>query len=214
MEKWHLYSRGVAGGGAIVTATGAGGYASETTSYDTPPVRTTQGAEYWFYDPGYTSGFDITNNPGDHNHGIPQGTQLMVAGGGTVTWTPSGSHVHLNVNYNHDHKIDLPPHNHSFEVPNHTHEINLPNHTHELEFGIFEGPKATAVVIKVDGNEVPITSPSVQNVDLVPYLAKDADGKILRGTWHEIEISPNSLSRIVASVVVQLFVQSRGGGNY
>lgn len=36
-----------------------------------------------------------TSTVGDHNHGIPPGTQLLVAGGGTVTWQASGAHSHI-----------------------------------------------------------------------------------------------------------------------
>lgn len=44
--------------------------------------------------------------------------------------------------------------------------------------------------------------------------AKDEDGKITRGTWHEIKIVPDSLTRIEANLFVQTFVQSVGGGDY
>lgn len=36
-----------------------------------------------------------TGPDGAHNHGIPAGTQLMVVGGGAVTWIPAGSHMHI-----------------------------------------------------------------------------------------------------------------------
>jgi len=55
---------------------------------------------------------------------------------------------------------------------------------------------------------------SADEVDIVPYLDKDDSGRIRRGAWHTIEIKPNTLGRVVASVVSQIFVQSRGGGNY
>jgi hypothetical protein len=35
-----------------------------------------------------------TGLSGSHNHGIPNGTVLMVDGGGTVTWSSAGSHSH------------------------------------------------------------------------------------------------------------------------
>lgn len=37
----------------------------------------------------------LTGPAGDHNHGIPFGTQLMVQGGGVVTWVPAGTHTHV-----------------------------------------------------------------------------------------------------------------------
>jgi hypothetical protein len=35
-----------------------------------------------------------TSSAGGHNHGIPDGTQLMTASGGTVTWSAAGGHTH------------------------------------------------------------------------------------------------------------------------
>lgn len=35
-----------------------------------------------------------TNAVGDHNHGIPDGTELRKADGGTITWNASGGHSH------------------------------------------------------------------------------------------------------------------------
>lgn len=40
-----------------------------------------------------TSG-NSTSLSGGHNHGIPAGTQLMVSGGGTVTWQVAPTHSH------------------------------------------------------------------------------------------------------------------------
>ncbi|WP_342479510.1 phage tail spike protein [Paenibacillus sp. FSL F4-0097] len=183
---------------------------------------------------------DAVNVVGDHNHGIPSGTILMTQGGGTVSFSPSGGHSHIltsdhrhNVTIpghnhsvtipghdhtvdlpNHTHGIDLPNHSHSINLPNHQHVINIPNHTHGIEYGIYSGPTPTALVIEVDGNLVPFTETSGEDIDIVPYLSKDGSGRVQRGQFHEIKIAPNSLGRIVANVVTQLFVQSRGGGNY
>ena len=92
--------------------------------------------------------------------------------------------------------------------------ITLPDHTHEIEYGIYLGPEPSSVSIKVDGNTITgQTATSGSDIDIIPYLSKDADSKISRG-WHQIEITPDDLGRIVANVVTQLFVQSRGGGDY
>ena len=50
-------------------------------------------------------------------------------------------------------------------------------------------------------------------VDVTQYLEMQ-DGRIKRGVWHEIEIVPDKLTRIEANLFVQLFVQSRGGGDF
>lgn len=46
------------------------------------------------------------------------------------------------------------------------------------------------------------------------YLSKDDSGKIQRGTWHTVEVLPDTMSRIVGAVFSQTFCNSRGGGDY
>lgn len=104
-------------------------------------------------------------------------------------------------------------HTHEIKIPEHKHEISLPSHTHNIEYGIFEGPIPDTITVEVDGNVVPELSTNEDDINIIPYLAKDGGGRILRG-WHEIKITPNKLGRITANIVTQLFVQSRGGGNY
>lgn len=58
-----------------------------------------------------------------------------------------------------------------------------------------------------------VTEASEMDIDIIPYLSKDDSGKVLRGQFHDIKNTPNSLGRLVINVVTQLFVQSRGGGN-
>lgn len=232
VEAFRAYSRAIAGGGGISTTTEDGGHSTETTSTEPQSVQTTStkdaesvtsGGNVWFSDPGFTSGFDVTDTLPDHNHGIPPGTPLAVAGGGSIIWKASGGHSHIIQNVNHSHKVTIPSHfhtvtipkhNHTVTIPDHTHDISLPDHTHEIEYGIYEGPTPTMVTVKVDGNVIPGLGTNETDVDIVPYLEKDSAGKITRGTWHTIEIAPNKLGRIVASVVTQIFIQSRGGGNY
>lgn len=146
------------------------------------------------------------SSAGSHSHGIPDGTELLTPNG-TVTFYSAGSHTHL-LGY-HYHNFSSDPHVHGMD---HTHEI--PSHAHDIAFGIYEGPTATENEIRVDGESIPGTSVDRTNIDLVNYLSTDSEGKIKRGYWHTIEIVPNALSRVVASVVVQCFVQSRGGGDY
>jgi hypothetical protein len=97
-------------------------------------------------------------------------------------------------------------------VPSHTH--STPNHSHDPVLGIYKGGTATGVTVKVDGNIVPSGAISGGQFDAIPYLSKDADGKITRGTWHDIEITPNANTRIVADLHVKTFIRSITGGNY
>lgn len=97
----------------------------------------------------------------------------------------------------------------------HIHQVEIPPHVHAINYGIYESSvAASSLSIKVDGTIIPgETSLTGTDIDIVPYLNKDDAGKITRG-WHKVEITPNNLARITASVVKQIFVQSRGGGNY
>ncbi|RED54803.1 phage tail spike protein [Cohnella lupini] len=218
-------------GASSITTTGAS--SSTTTSStsvigDTLPVVSYEGS---LVNPGTMSTVP------DHNHGITSGTQLMVLGGGSVTFSASGSHSHNVGVHNHlfeseshfhgmNHTHDMPHYHsmpHTHEMPHyhsmpHTHDMphthSIPAHTHGIEYGIFEGVTPTSITVRVDGNVVPGLGVAEESVDIIPYLAKDGEGRVTRGTWHTIQITPNSLGRIVSSVVSQIFVQSRGGGDY
>ena len=172
---------------------------------------------------------DYTRSSGRHVHTIPPGTRLMVEGGGTVTWGYGGEHSHDLYNHGHEinipnhqhnvsipshtHSVDIPSHTHSVNIPNHQHSITLPNHTHDLEFGIYQGSIADNVQIKVDGEVIPSIQPG-EDIDIIPHLSVDSAGKVQRNTWHVIEIIPNTMTRIVANIFLQIFTQSRGGGDY
>jgi phage minor structural protein len=211
-QPFRAYEKAIESGGGIVTTTQAGGAAVPTTSTTDSSIETSQTSKLWSIYPPLGIPDAVSAN-GLHNHGIPSGTQLSVVGGGSVTWVESGYHTH-SLDADHRHDVTIPGHNHTVNIPPHAHGLTLPNHTHEIEFGIYEGPTPTAVTVKVDGTTVPGLGTSESDVDLVDYLAKDDSGRITRGTFHEIEIAPNSLGRIVATVVTQIFVQSRGGGDY
>ena len=114
----------------------------------------------------------------------------------------------------HGHNVKIPGHNHSVTIPAHTHDLTLPDHTHDIVYGIYEGRRASSVTIKVDGTTVPASEITKREIDVSGYLSKDDAGKIKRGTWHDIEIVPNQLTRIEANLTAQVFVQSVGGGDY
>jgi len=201
-EPFRAYSKAIEGGGAgVITSNASTGHIDPaegafndngiivTGAIHISPSR----VEDIIFGSGYF--FGDTATTGEHTHG------------GSV---PSdGAHDHSVIVFDHSHDM----HYHSHRI-DHTHEIELPDHTHEIEYGIYEGPTPTAVTVKVDGNTVSGLGTSAQNVDLVEFLSKDGEGRIQRGTWHTIEIAPNKLGRIVANVVTQIFVQSRGGGSY
>jgi phage minor structural protein len=228
-EAFRAYSKAIEGGGAVQTTTESGGGTQTTTESggsSTPTTNTnpttvqsaTTSKNWRQYAIDVIEAVDFA---GSHNHGIPNGTQLAKAGGGFVTFSESGGHSHsLTSDHTHDvtipshnHIVTIPNHTHGIQLPNHTHSISIPSHTHEIEYGIYEGPTPTQLNIKVDGTTIPVTD-TQGDIDIIPYLSKDGAGKIQRGAWHTIEIAPNTLGRIVASVLNQIFVQSRGGGDY
>jgi len=220
-QPFRAYSRAIKGGGAISTTTASGGGAfvtSESEDFDDSVGHYTGFMEFpnsttTDFDGGHRHSLEI-NEDGQHLHSV-EGEFTSLDGSHNHPFSFSDlieDHVHLVGN--HRHHQNLIPHTHDVEIPNHSHDISLPNHTHDIEYGIFEGPTPTSVTVRVDGNVIQGLDTSENDVDIVPYLAKDGDGRIQRGTWHTIEIAPNNLGRIVASVVTQIFVQSRGGGNY
>lgn len=228
VEAFRAYSKAIEGGGAVQSTTAAGGGATPTTSTDpgkvpttsTEPstVRTSDLDTNWTF---IGSSIPALSQDGEHNHGIPDGTELATASGGKVVFRESGLHDHLirMGHYHqvtipaHNHTVTIPAHNHTVNIPNHTHNITLPPHTHGIEYGIYEGPTPAKLTIQIDGEIIPGTAINGDEVDIIRFLAKDNGGKILRG-WHEIKITPDGLGRVVASVFTQLFAQSRGGGNF
>ncbi len=114
----------------------------------------------------------------------------------------------------HGHNVRIPGHSHSVSIPSHTHTITLQDHTHAIQYGIYEGGRAKSVTIRVDGAEVPAEEITKREIDVAQWLSKDGNGRIRRGTWHEIQIVPDNLTRIEANLTAQVFVQSVGGGDY
>lgn len=219
LEPFRAFSKATGGGGSVAdTTSGGGGYADTTSNGGGSFNSTDSGGGS--YD---TTGVDsyTGDSAGGHNHGIYPGEQLAIWGGvdkdgnvisaGYVTWVKSGNHRHVIDIPSHWHNFSIPSHSHSFSVPSHRHSFNIPNHIHEIEQGIYEGETASKVTIKVDGNAVLVSG---NEVNIAPYLSTGDGGKIQRNTWHEIEITPDKMTRIIANLFIQLFVNSRGEGDY
>ena len=173
---------------------------------------------------GYTSynGAGSTTSTGAHSHGMSH-------------WHSFDSHTHSIGSHKHDmtHRhdfshyhmvnvavtvpavsVDIPNHTHKVNIPAHSHSFTLQSHTHEIRYGIYEGEIASGVTIKVDGTAIPPEKVSGSEIDVIPYLSKDNNGRIVRGMWHEVSVVPDKLTRIQADLFVQTFVTSYTGGNY
>lgn len=205
IEPFRSYSVGLEYKQTKTTSTSSGGgsYKSDSTS--------SGGGDY-----GSTSsgGGKIETTHGSEN----------VRGGMQKVWVQGGGKGYIEIYQTtyHEHRIEMPTHTHSFSVrphshsfslsiPDHSHSVTIPGHTHEQKHGIYEGSRANNCYLRIDGRTVYNYN---EEVNIIPYLSKDDGGKIQRGTWHEVEIVPDGLTRINASIFIQLFTNSRGGGDF
>lgn len=211
-EAFRAYEKTVKSGGGQTTSSGgastatssSGGGTSKSTSNGGGSTVTSQSGGSSSKTAGNIGDYntnDVTANDGKRHH-----HQLI--------------HTHSISIPGHTHKVSVPAHSHDFSIGEHSHSVNIPNHTHstkdhthEIEFGIYEGQRASKATIKVDGKEIPAQT-SYSNIDIVEFLATDDSGKIRRNAWHTIEILPDNMSRIVGAVFAQTFCNSRGGGDY
>ena len=227
-EAFRAYEKAIGGGGGQTTSGGGG----QTTSSGGGSTTSAGGGQTTSAGGGQTSSATAlessnvipsqTSGQAVHNHGLPSGAHLAICNTSLevvdwADWVPSGAHVHPAHTHRisaHTHEIDDHTHRvsaHTHTVKDHTHTVK--DHTHAIEFGIYEGQRASKATIKVDGKEIPAPS-SYSNIDIVEYLATDDSGKIRRNAWHSIEILPDNMSRIVGAVFAQTFCNSRGGGDY
>lgn len=209
-------------GGGVAKSTASGGGSQQTSSSGGGSVVTTSNKTFAQLNvmTGVPENSIGTDNWGNHLH------EVQIPGG-------PFNHDHSVAVPSHTHTVSIPSHSHEFDVPHHTHTVNtpshthtvtiqdhshsltLPDHTHEVLPGIYQvNVEASAVEVRVDGNLVPITGTSADDINIIPYLAKDSSGRVTRGTWHEVEIKPNTLARINANIISRLFISSHIGGTY
>jgi len=169
-----------------------------------------------------------SHNLNAHTHSISTGASstgtpspVMTVGntaGNTEYYAPGTDEVDAHTHrFSHWHHatvtVTIPPM--EFELEAHTHTLNIPDHTHELEYGVYEGERADEITLVVDGEEVPAEAiGEASELDVAPYLRKDADGRVTRGTWHTVAFTPDKLTRITEDLFFQVFIQSRGAGDY
>lgn len=227
-EPFRAFEQAIGGGGGQTTSSGGG----TTTSSGGGSTTSSGGGSTTSSGGGQTSSATAlessnilpneTNGQAVHNHGLSSGAKLAIVDSslkivGYESFVWSGAHVHPAHTHrisDHTHRVDSHTHRvsaHTHTVPAHTHTVQ--NHTHAIQFGIYEGQRASRATIRVDGNELPAQS-GYDNIDIVEYLSKDDSGKIRRGTWHTVEVLPDTMSRIVGAVFSQTFCNSRGGGDY
>lgn len=211
------YTSSGGGGGTYTSASGGGSSAtSDAVSLPASNISDQSGSGY-----GYAN----------HNHGIASGYALPVyvwsnSENGWVfsryaSWVPSGAHSHGAHSHSvtipsHSHSVSTSDHSHSVSIPDHTHSVTIPAHSHSLEFGIYTGTTADSSQTQISVDDGQRFTPSDwSDVDITSMLGTDSgSGRISRGTWHEIKIYPDKMTRIVGAVFAQIFCSSRGGGDY
>lgn len=177
-------------------ATG-GIYSGNKSIKVTPEGEVDESGTLWTtgaYDAQGGSGKPATGENGTHSHDFAHAHDMP--------------HVH---DIQHEHVIpsmwfDLEPHRHS---------VKIPEHTHDIEYGIYTGSRAKTVTIKVDGKEIPAEDlGDEKEIDIAKYMSANADGRVTRSTWHKVSFVPDALTRITANLFFQVFIQSRGAGDY
>lgn len=185
----HSLSAGAGATGGI--------YSGNKSIQVTPEGEVDESGTLWTtgaYDAQGGSGKPATGENGTHSHDFAHAHDMP--------------HVH---NIQHEHVIpsmwfDLEPHRHS---------VKIPEHTHDIEYGIYTGSRAKTVTIKVDGKEIPAEDVGDEKeIDIAKYMSANADGRVTRSTWHKVSFVPDALTRITANLFFQVFIQSRGAGDY
>ena len=237
MEAFRAYETGAASGGASSVTSKSGG--GETTGSGGGTYTSTEGGgATQVTQPGQTSGasskatsdytgsIDGNTAPAQATPGTPFSTDYA----GTPEHRHSAQHRHVFSSPSHSHgmahthsvpgfTVNVPSHTHSVNVPAHTHstqthshDISIPAHTHSILYGIYTGPRASGASLRIDGQVVGSVATNT-DIDIIPWLSKDDAGRVRRG-GHTIEIIPTGLTRIEATAFMQVFVQSRGVGDF
>jgi phage minor structural protein len=209
VEAFRAYSKAIkSGGSSTQTSTSGGGVSKSTASGGGSVVTSASGGNHshlmhklydstGVQDPGTFYGYYGRDSAG-------------VELSGYLPWYPADVWTH-GASGDHTHSIDLPLHSHSFSTPDHAHDVSIPSHSHGIDYGIYENSTApTSVTLKVDGNTVSGAALNENDFDIVPFMTKDSSGRITRGTWHTVEITPNTLGRVSLNLITQIFIQSRG----
>lgn len=204
------------GGTSKSTNSGGGSTRSSTTKFFSKEMLVISSNPDSGTYAGHTHLVNISGNGSyDHSHNVSIPSHSHSFSTPNHTHSVSiPSHKHKVSIPSHDHSVTIPSHTHEVDLPNHTHEIELPDHTHEVKHEIIElNETASKMLIKVDGNIVNFNGTSGDRVNLVDFMNKDTSGKVTRGK-HEVSLSPNSLARVEADLILRVFIQSQLGGNF
>ena len=190
IEAFRSYTKAAASGGGSTTTSAAGGGATVSTAAIT--VSNT----------GYSGSPMYAEKPSLYTNKIQDSS------------TEYADHKHKFDHY-HETKVSVPIPAMKFDLDEHKHSVSIPSHTHPVEYGIFTGSRAGSVTIKVDGTSIPAADiGESKEIDIARYLSADSSGRVTRGSWHKVAFVPDKLTRIVCNLFFQVFIQSRGAGDY
>ena len=202
-------------GDGTMTSTGSAG--SHTHNASTTHRHTVNDTYTSYNSPGATDSAGSHSHSMSHWHAMDAHTHSIGSHSHDMTHRHEFSHYHLvNVAVTiPSMTFELSAHTHSVNTPSHSHSVTIPEHTHELEHGIYNAGRGELAKILVDGEEVPAGEwAETDEIDVAKYMRKDSDGRVTRGTWHKVEFVPDALTRITANLFFQVFIQSRGAGDY
>ena len=160
-------------------------------------------------DAGHTHSLEQHSHGINHYHAIGSHTHSL------------GSHTHSIPDHRHGiehvHKavVSLTIPALTFMLEAHSHSVTIPEHEHDAIYDIFEGTRAESISLIVDGTTVPPEDiGDADEIDICKYMRANDEGKIVRGAWHTVQVVPDQNTRVVLNLFVQVFLQSRGAGDY
>lgn len=117
-------------------------------------------------------------------------------------------HTHTTPDHTHpahDHTVTIGTHTHTVTIGTHTH--STPDHTHTLDYGIYESDIPDTVRVYLDAVLIAALNDStfVSDFDLLPYIAKDSNGRVQEG--HHTLSFKTATNGDTGSVQGLLFVQ-------
>jgi hypothetical protein len=169
-------------------------YVSSTSSGGSVISSSTGGAQ---------SPTSTSNSPG-HGHTVtsqPANTGVAsppISDGHWHGYNDASAQLTAGESIFHTHVVTLAAHQHTTDT----------THGHSITAGIVETTTPGTLQVDVDGNVAHFGATSVQELDLTPFLSKNTDGTIERG-WHTVRFS-SGVGRVQGSIVVQVFLMSRG----
>lgn len=165
------------------------------------------------YQLSHSHSFGVNCGSHSHSFSVPSHTHEFSVPNHTHGFSVP-NHTHGFSVPDHRHEFTIPNHRHEFSIPNHKHEFTIPSHKHNIIAGIYEASNTpTAFDIYVGNTKKATVNSTSYAGDITQWILNDKN-TISRNTWINVEIVPNDLAYVQASVFVQGFVQSRGGGNY